>query len=101
MTTVSAPSTCLASALQAASSVYPGLPDQWNGKLTQSLPHLNPLMKASYAYYRVGQYTTFGGYEKVTQGRILFAGDHTSQDFQGFMEGGASEGQRAAEELLR
>ena len=31
---------------------------------------------------------------------IHFAGEHTSQDFQGFMEGGASEGVRAGEEVL-
>jgi monoamine oxidase len=51
----------------------------------------------------VGQYTGFGGYEKTPQGpagQIHFAGDHCSQDFQGFMEGGASEGVRAAGEIL-
>lgn len=88
-------------ALQRAEIVYPGLSAQWNGKLTQSLPHLNPLMRASYAYYRVGQYTAFGGYEGVSQGRVLFCGDHTSQDFQGFMEGAASEGRRAGRELSK
>jgi hypothetical protein len=51
-------------------------------------------MKASYAYYRVGQYTKFAGYEKARQSRVYFCGEHTSNDFQGFMEGGASEGER-------
>jgi monoamine oxidase len=32
---------------------------------------------------------------------VLFCGEHTSQDFQGFMEGGASEGKRAARELAK
>lgn len=86
--------------LAAGEPVYPGLSAQWNGKFTQSIPHLSPLFKASYAYYRVGQYTAFGGYEGAPQGRILFAGEHTSQDFQGFMEGGATEGERAAREAL-
>ena len=31
---------------------------------------------------------------------MFFAGEHTSIDFQGFMEGGASEGVRAANEVL-
>ncbi len=88
-------------ALARAEPVFPGLTSQWNGKATQSIPHLSPLMKASYAYYRVGQYTTFGGYEGVRQGGVLFCGEHTSQDFQGYMEGGASEGKRAAKELAR
>ncbi|MGZ8144174.1 MAG: flavin monoamine oxidase family protein [Methylosarcina sp.] len=81
--------------------VFPGAEAAWNGKVTQSLPHLSSFFKASYSYYRVGQYTTFGGYEKVSQGKVLFCGEHTSQDFQGFMEGGASEGERAAKELLQ
>jgi monoamine oxidase len=37
----------------------------------------------------------------VRQGGVLFAGEHTSIDFQGFMEGGAAEGKRAARELAR
>jgi monoamine oxidase len=36
----------------------------------------------------------------MRQGNIHFAGEHCSQDFQGFMEGGASEGVRAAYEIL-
>jgi monoamine oxidase len=85
-------------ALRQLEAVYPGL--VWNGKATQSLPHLSPFFRASYSFYRVGQYTAFAGYEKATQGGVLFAGEHTSTDFQGFMEGGASEGVRAGEELL-
>jgi len=77
--------------------VFPGL--SWNGKATQSIWHKHTYAKHSYAYYRVGQYTAFGGHEGVRQGGVLFAGDHTSQDFQGFMEGAASEGKRAAKEL--
>ncbi|MFO0745855.1 MAG: NAD(P)/FAD-dependent oxidoreductase [Myxococcota bacterium] len=78
--------------------VFPGL--QWNGRATASVWHKNPLAKHGYAYFKVGQYTSFGGYEGVRQGGVLFAGDHTSQDFQGFMEGAATEGERAASELL-
>jgi monoamine oxidase len=37
----------------------------------------------------------------VRQGGVLFAGEHTSIDFQGFMEGGAAEGARAARELTK
>jgi monoamine oxidase len=78
--------------------VYPGL--DFNGRATQSLPHLSPLFRASYSFYRVGQYVAFAGYERVRQGGVLFCGEHTSTDFQGYMEGGASEGARAGEELL-
>jgi monoamine oxidase len=49
----------------------------------------------------VGQYTTFTGYEKVRRGNIHFAGEHCSYNQQGYMEGGAEEGRRAANEFLR
>lgn len=87
--------------LQQAERVFPGLQSAWNGLATQSLPHLCPNFRASYAYYRVGQYTAFGGYEAAPQGRIVFCGDHTSQDFQGYMEGAASEGARAAKDVAK
>lgn len=87
--------------LQRAEVVFPGLTARWNGKATQSIPHLNPLMRASYAFYKPGQYTAFGGYEGARQGGVLFCGDHTTQDYQGFMEGAAFEGRRAARELIR
>ncbi len=81
--------------------VFPGLPQLWNGKATSSLPHLSPLFNCSYSFWRVSQYHTIAGYEGVRQGNVFFAGEHTSQDYQGFMEGAASEGKRAAREILK
>ena len=42
----------------------------------------------------------YAGYEAVRQGNVHFAGEHCSIDFQGYMEGGAREGQHAAVEVL-
>jgi monoamine oxidase len=36
----------------------------------------------------------------VRQGNCHFAGEHCSIDFQGFMEGGAKTGRRAALEVI-
>ena len=80
--------------------VFPGLSAAWNGRTTLDNPAYNPYLRGSYAYYRVGQYTLFGGAEGETSDRCHFAGEHCSGDFQGYMEGGASEGARAAEEIL-
>jgi monoamine oxidase len=80
--------------------VLPGITAQWNGKATLSVPALDSNLGCSYSYWRVGQYTAFSGYEKQRQGNVHFAGEHCSQDFQGFMEGGASEGVRAGGEIL-
>ena len=81
-------------------TVFPGVQKLWNGKATLSVAHRNAQFNCSYSYFRVGQYTTFGGYEGVPQGAIHFAGEHCSQDYQGYMEGGAREGARAGLEVF-
>ena len=90
--------------LQQIKPVYQGITSKWNGQATLSVPALDPNLNCSYSYWKVGQYHSFSGYEKARQpfpdGRIHFAGEHCSQDFQGFMEGGAAEGARAAGEIL-
>jgi monoamine oxidase len=80
--------------------VYPGLSKLWNTRATLSLPHLDPNLNLAYSYWRVGQCSTIAGYEGRRQGNVHFAGEHTSVDFQGWMEGGANTGQRAATEIL-
>jgi monoamine oxidase len=80
--------------------IFPGITKQWNGKAMLSTPASDPNFLCSYSYWKPGQYTGFSGYEGVRQGNIHFAGEHCSINFQGFMEGGASEGVRAANEIL-
>ena len=81
-------------------TVWPGATQQWNGLATVSTPWSDPNQLGSYACWKVGQYTSFSGYEGAQQGNIHFAGEHCSINFQGFMEGGAEEGARAANEIL-
>ena len=59
-----------------------------------------PWTRGSYSYWKVGQYTKFSGMEKERQGNCHFAGEHTSQDFQGYLNGGVETGERAAGEIL-
>ena len=80
--------------------IFPGITAQWNGKAMLSTPFTDPNLLCAYSYWKPGQYTGFGGYEGARQGNIHFAGEHCSTSFQGFMEGGASEGVRAANEIL-
>ena len=93
-------STYAKSFLKQFEPVFPGITKQWNGKATLSTPFRDPNLLCSYSYWRVGQYTSFAGYEGVPQGAIHFAGEHCSQNFQGFMEGGGAEGARAALEVF-
>jgi monoamine oxidase len=85
--------------------VFPGISKVWNGRATLSVPLIDPNLLGSYSYWKVGQYTSFSGYEGARQpdiktGKCHFAGEHCSTNFQGFMEGGAEEGARAAGEII-
>jgi monoamine oxidase len=85
--------------------VFPGISKLWNGRATLDVPLTDPYSLGSYSYWKVGQYTQFSGYEGARQpdvntGKCHFAGEHCSTNFQGFMEGGAEEGARAAGEIL-
>ncbi len=81
--------------------VWPGARARFNGKSALSHVVDDPFARGSYAGWLRGQYTRFGGYERVRQGNVLFAGEHCSVLLQGFMEGAAREGVRAAREVLR
>jgi monoamine oxidase len=80
--------------------VWPGGTPLYNGLAALSYPTGDPNLLGSYSSRGVGQYTEFAGYEAIPQGRIFFGGEHTSYNFQGFMEGGAEEGRRAALQVL-
>ena len=85
--------------------LFPGISQHWNGRATLDVPLTDPYLLGSYSYWKVGQYTLFSGYEKARQpdpktGRCHFAGEHCSTNFQGYMEGGAEQGVRAANEIL-
>jgi monoamine oxidase len=61
-----------------------------------------PFTLGSYASAKPGQYTTLlevGG-EPALGGRLQFAGEQTSFDFCGFMNGGVQSGNRASEALI-
>ncbi|MDX2091980.1 MAG: FAD-dependent oxidoreductase [Kofleriaceae bacterium] len=55
--------------------------------------------KGSYGCYTVGQWRFFGT-EGAREGNQHFCGEHCSEDFQGYMEGGAETGTMVAAEVL-
>jgi monoamine oxidase len=59
-------------------------------------------MKGSYSSPLVGQYTWVYGAAATPEldGRLIFAGEHTSAESPGFMNGGVESGNRAVKELL-
>ncbi|WP_266222201.1 flavin monoamine oxidase family protein [Paraliomyxa miuraensis] len=58
-----------------------------------------PTQKGSYTCYQPGQWA-FWSLEGEPEGDLHFCGEHTSPDFQGWMEGGAESGERVATEIL-
>ena len=80
--------------------VLPGLTAKWNGRVLLDFWRTYPWSLGSYSYWKVGQYTGFSGVEKEAVGSCHFAGEHTSQDSQGYLNGAVETGYRAAAEIL-
>jgi len=80
--------------------VLPGATKAWNGKAAIDFWPGYRWTKGSYSYWKVGQYQRFAGMEARRQGNCLFAGEHTSIDFQGYLNGAVATGQDAAGEIL-
>jgi monoamine oxidase len=80
--------------------VLPGISAKWNGRATIDYWPGYEWTKGSYSYWKVGQYQAFAGAERERSGNCHFAGEHTSIDFQGYLNGGVETGERAAGEIL-
>lgn len=87
--------------VQQLERVFPGISAHYIGKAALSYPIGDPYLLGSYSCWRVGQCTLFAGYEGMRQGPIHFAGEHCSTEWQGYMEGGAKEGESAAQEIVQ
>jgi monoamine oxidase len=88
------------SQLQPVFPTVPNIVSHWTGRATVDFWAAYPWTKGSYSYWKVGQYTKFSGMEKERQGNCHFCGEHTSQDFQGYLNGAVETGARAAGEIL-
>ncbi|WP_267379572.1 NAD(P)/FAD-dependent oxidoreductase [Bacillus sp. GM_Baccil_2] len=80
--------------------VLPESKKNWNGLSTIDNWLSNPWTKGSYSFWKVGQYTKFAGIEREREGNIFFAGEHTSIDYQGYLNGAVETGERASQELI-
>jgi len=80
--------------------VLPGITGHWNGKWQlQDWPSY-PLTRGSYSYWKPGQYQKFVGVEREMEGACHFCGEHTSLDFQGYLNGAVETGEHAAGEVV-
>ncbi|QQR72539.1 MAG: FAD-dependent oxidoreductase [Holophagales bacterium] len=79
--------------------LFPGVAAKRNTEARFHWP-THPWTLGSYACYLPGQWTGIRGAEGARVGALHFAGEHTSLDFQGYMEGGCESGERVAGEIL-
>jgi monoamine oxidase len=79
--------------------VFPGTAEAYTGVSYRDAWHLNPWSLGAYTCPRPGQYTTLVGSAGAVDGRVHFAGEHTSVEFMGFLNGALESGERAAKEV--
>ena len=81
---------------------WPGLAQLHDGNSQMQHWPSAPLARGSYTSPKIGQYTSLFGCEGETElkGKFLFAGEHTSPDWWGYMNGAIQSGERAAKEVL-
>jgi monoamine oxidase len=79
--------------------IFPGVTANYNGLAYCNDGNIDPHLLGAYSQYSIGQYTGFSGIEPVQEGNIHFAGEQTSLNFQGFMEGAVTTGERVAGEI--
>lgn len=80
--------------------IYAGFRNSYRGDHEVITWTGNPYTQGSYSCYKVGQWSSLAGAEIMPIDRtFLFAGEHCSADFQGFMNGAAETGRQAAERI--
>jgi monoamine oxidase len=94
-----ASSTDVAEFLTAIEPVFPGTTAAFNGRALQSSWVDDPWHHGAYSHWGIGDYTAFSGAEGLQEGAIHFCGEHTSVDYQGFIEGAVRSGERVATEI--
>ncbi|MDY7021321.1 MAG: FAD-dependent oxidoreductase [Cyanobacteriota bacterium] len=81
--------------------IFPGINGvAIQGQANRSLWTGNPYSLGSYLCYRPGEFTRFYGVEGERVGNLFFAGEHTSLEYQGYMEGGCETGELVASDIL-
>jgi len=95
-----APRAVVRETLAALERAVPGISKNFNGRAWLDNWSADPWTHGSYAAYLPGQYTEFAGIVKAPEGGVHFAGEQTSDAYQGFLEGAVASGERCAREVL-
>lgn len=87
-------------ALRRINVAFPGTREAFSGHSSAMIWPRNPYVGGSYSCFAPGQWTGFSG-AFAPMGPVIFAGEHTSQDYSGYMNGAAESGRLAAEAAVR
>jgi monoamine oxidase len=79
--------------------LFPRVSRAFNGRSYFVWSPGDPHILGAYSYLAVGQYTAFNGIQGRREGNLHFAGEQTSLNFQGYIEGGLRSGYRCAAEI--
>lgn len=80
--------------------IFPNSKKQFNNKTLQFVWEDYPYSLGAYSVYLKGQWSKFVGAEAENCENIYFAGEHTSIEFQGFMNGAVESALRATKQIL-
>jgi monoamine oxidase len=78
---------------------FPGAAAAFTGRAYYAWSAGDPHAGGAYSYFKTGQYTAFNGSQASRLGNVHVAGEHTSVNFQGYMEGALRSGYRCAAEI--
>jgi monoamine oxidase len=85
-------------ALEQVDKVYPGMKANFEGGVTKCWDD-DPWARGASAYYKPGQWGTLQPHVARPEGRIHFAGEHTSVWGDGWMQGALESGARVTREV--
>lgn len=95
-----APSRDVRWALGQIEHLFPGTVAAYMGRAYEDHWARDPWVHGAYSYYRVGQAASYGQLAGATDGSFLFAGEHTSIDNIGFLDGAVATGEGAARQVF-
>ncbi|SCX86466.1 monoamine oxidase [Nitrosospira sp. Nsp13] len=85
---------------RALEQVFPGFAGNLSNTSLRIHWSSEPFSLGAYSCFRPGQWTQFNGEIGRRIGNLLFAGEHCSTEFQGYMNGAAETGRVAAQAII-
>ena len=86
--------------LKQLDQLFPGTSAAFTGLAYEDHWSEDPWVQGAYSFWKVGQATTYAQLAAAPEGSILFAGEHTSFENEGYLDGAVETGERAAGEIL-